>query len=167
MKKLSILALAIASAFLTQPLDASTSKPLPMYVELSDLKGKIPSKDLLAALDDDQDGNIDGDVWAQIQLDVQTEIDGVLGQRYATPFMSPIPAVVTLAAKRFAIEAVYARRNLVDEKLPYVVDANASRKTLAAIAAGTQPLWPDQHRKNPVGGAITEKSRTNSDRPNI
>ena len=71
------------------------------YLELTELKGKIPDADLVAALDDDRDGVVDSAVWAQIQTDVQTEIDGTLGQRYEVPFTAPLPAVVKLAALRF------------------------------------------------------------------
>ena len=137
------------------------------YLELTELKGKIPDADLVAALDDDRDGVVDSAVWAQIQTDVQTEIDGTLGQRYEVPFTAPLPAVVKLAALRFSIEAVYAHRNLGNEKSPWIIDANASRKTLAAIAAGDQPLAPEKQRANPSAVAITEPARTASDRPAI
>jgi len=147
---------------------ASTAEASEMaYIELTELKGKIPDRELVAALDDNKDNVIDADVWAQIQADVQTEIDGTLGQRFAVPFVAPLPAVVKLAAKRFAIEAVYARRNLSGEKEPWVVDANAMRKTLAAIAHGDQPLAPTQKRAQPSAVAITEPARTHSDRPAI
>lgn len=148
-----ILAIALASA--------NTAMA---YVELDDLRGKMPDRDLVAALDDNQDGEIDTEVWQQIQQDVQDEIDGVLGQAYTVPFPDPIPAVVKLAAKRFAVEAVYARRNLVGEKQPWVVDANASRKKLSSIANGNEPLWPDKGRSLPSGSVISEPAKTFSKR---
>jgi phage gp36-like protein len=148
-------------------LAAVALSPAMSYVQLSDLKDRIPDRELIAALDDDRDGAVDSDVWAQIQAGVQTEIDGILGQRFTVPFVDPLPAVVKLAAKRFALEAVYARRNLGGEKQPWVVDANSTRKTLLAIAAGDQPLAPEQKRTNPSVSVITEPSRTHSDRPAI
>lgn len=181
-KKLSILSLVASLAVVltgccggtsdrfswcSQP-STRNSQPLSVsYVDISDLAGKIPYKDLVAALDDNGDGLIDAAVWAQIQTDVQTEIDGTLGQRYTVPFTDPIPPVVKLAAVKFALEQIYSRRTMADDKAPFVVQATAQRAKLAAIAAGTQPLFPGQTRKQPVGTAITQQSRTNSDRPNI
>jgi phage gp36-like protein len=137
------------------------------YVNLTDLQGKIPTKDLTASLDDNGDGSIDNDVWSQIQNDVQTYIDGTLGQRFVVPFVSPIPPVVKLAAVTFALEQIYSRRTMADDKAPFVAQANLQRAKLAAIAAGTQPLAPEQHRAKPSAVVITEKSRVQGDRPNI
>lgn len=137
------------------------------YVELADLKGKIPDRDLLQMLDDDADGVIDSTVWAQIQVDVQTEIDGTLGRRYATPFTAPIPAAVKLAAQIFAIEAVYKRRGLLNDKSQETIAAKNIRTTLTAIAAGEEPLSPGKERARPSASAITSPSRTHSDRPAI
>lgn len=146
---------------------AAFSSSAMAYVELVDLKDKVPDRDLVQMLDDNKDGVVDADVWAQVQAGVQTEIDGTLGQRYEVPFAAPIPAVVKLAAKRFAIEAVYARRGLADEKQPFVVDANATRKVLQAIAEGKAALAPERQRANPSGVVISEPSRTYSERPAI
>lgn len=137
------------------------------YIELAELKGKIPDRDLLAALDDNKDGVIDAPVWAQIQSDVQTEIDGTLGQRYATPFSDPLPAVVKLAALRFALEAIYERRGLGNEKSPWVIDARTSRVKLNAISAGNEPLAPEKHRARPSGSVISSPAKTYSDRTAI
>jgi phage gp36-like protein len=146
------------------PSPSSSTVP---YVQLADLKGKIPDRDLLSMLDDDQDGVIDAAVWAQIQADVQTEIDGTLGRRYATPFTDPLPAAVKLAAQLFAIEAVYKRRGLLNDKSQETVAAKNIRTTLAAIADGEEPLSPGKERARPSGSAITSPSRTHSDRPAI
>jgi phage gp36-like protein len=152
----------------TQPLNHSTSQPSKVpYVQLIDLKGKIPDRDLLAALDDNQDGVIDSAVWAQIQADVQTEIDGILGQRYTTPFLDPLPSLVKYAAQILAIEAVYSHRNLLNEKSPERINAANLRKKLIAIADGIEPLAPGKERDRPSGSAITEPSRTSSNRPAI
>jgi phage gp36-like protein len=146
---------------------ARTAAAVVPYIELSELKGKIPDRDLIAALDDNQDGVVDADVWEQIQADVQTEIDGVLGQRYATPFTAPLPAVVKLAALRFAIEAVYQHRQPLGEKSPERANANAMRAKLGAIAKGDQPLAPEKQRARPSGSVISSPARTHSDRPAI
>jgi phage gp36-like protein len=137
------------------------------YVALTDLRGKIPDRDLLAALDDDQDGVVDANVWAQIQGDVQTEIDGTLGQRYNVPFVDPLPAVIKLGAQIFAIEAVYEHRGLLNEKSKERISANKFRAKLSAIANGEEPLTPESKRARPSASAVTEPSRTHSDRPAI
>ena len=137
------------------------------YISLAELKGKIPDRDLLAALDDDQDGVIDTAVWNQIAADVQEEIDGTLGQRYGTPFPDPLPAFVKLAAKTLAIEGVYNHRSLLTEKSPERVAANKIRAKLSAIANGDEPLAPDKKRARPSASAIAESSRTHHDRPAI
>jgi phage gp36-like protein len=137
------------------------------YIDINALKGKIPDRQLLEILDDDQDGVIDPAVWSQIQDDVQTEIDGILGQRYATPFTDPLPAVVKLAAQTLAVEGVFNHRNLLSEKSPERINANALRKKLSAIADGEEPLSPGKERARPSASVITEPSRTSSDRPAI
>lgn len=137
------------------------------YIELAELKGKIPDRDLLAALDDDEDGVIDAAVWAQIQSDVQREIDGTLGQRYSVPFAAPLPAVVSLAAQNLAIEAVYNHRGSLNDKSPERIAAKNSRSKLSAIANGEEPLAPGKERARPSASAITEPSRTHSTRPAI
>jgi len=139
------------------------------YVNQSDLKGKISERDLISALDDNGDGAVDTDVWAQIQVDVQTYIDGTLGQRFSVPFVDPIPPVIKLAATTFALEQIYSRRTMADDKAPFVLQANAQRSKLAAIAAGTQPLTPDSHRAKATGVVITDSAKTQprSGRSNI
>lgn len=137
------------------------------YITLAELKGKIPDQDLLAALDDNRDGTIDADIWAQIASDVQREIDGTLGQRYAVPFADPLPAVVSLGAQILALEAVYKRRGAINEKSPEAIAAKNFRTKLSAIANGEEPLAPDKGRARPSASAITEPSRTHHDRPAI
>ena len=157
-----------ATAARAQSVTINERVPTMAYVEQSDIApAEIPMRDFIAALDDNKDGAVDADVWAAIQAKVQTEIDGTLGQRYDTPFAAPLPALVKLAAVRFAIEAVYGHRNLNAEKSPWVINAAAMRKTLAAIAAGTAQLAPEKKPVNPSGSVIAEPSRTYSDRPAI
>jgi phage gp36-like protein len=171
MKKIAILTAAVVaiafSSLVTGHASLVTSEM--SYVDQSDLKGKIPDRDLISALDDNGDGSIDTDVWAQIQVDVQTYIDGTLGQRYVVPFVDPLPPVIKLAAVQLALEQIYSRRTMADEKAPFVLQANAQRSKLAAIAAGSQPLTPDTHRAKPTGVVITDSAKTQprSGRPNI
>jgi phage gp36-like protein len=138
------------------------------YVDLTFLKAALPTNDLTQALDDNGDGAIDNDVWTAIQTKVQTEIDGTLGQRYATPFPdAAIPPVVKQAAYVLAIEAIYDRRNLLNEKSPERINAKNIRAKLSAIADGKEPLTPGVERARPSGSVIAEPSRTHSDRAAI
>lgn len=112
--------------------------PIP-YVTLTCLQGRIPGPFLSEALDDGP-GSSPSEVWNSIANDVQTEIDGALGTRYATPFNNPLPAVVVQAAKVLASNAVYTRRG--KEENPFSKEAAKVREQLAAIGAGNQPLQP-------------------------
>lgn len=141
--------------------------PAVAYIELNALKADIPADTLVQALDENGDGAIDGDVWTEIQVKVGEEIDGTLGQRYATPFADPLPAIVKLAARAFAIEAIYAKRSLLNEKSPERINAKNIRAKLSAIADGAEPLMPGKDRARPSGSVIKESARTNSDRPAI
>lgn len=129
------------------------------YVELSDVEGKIPSKFLIQALDDDNDGAIDTGIFELVQAQAGQEIDGRLGQRYEVPFVSPLPALVSLAALIFACEGVYARRVVPDQN-PFKAQADGMRSKLDEIAKGEQPLTPEIQRKQPSVSVITSPSRT-------
>ena len=129
------------------------------YVALTDLHGKIPPAFLTQALDDDGDGAADAGLWELIASQAGDAIDGVLGQRYATPF-DPAPAIVRTAALIFAAEAVYARRGVSPEQNPWKAQADATRAKLAAIGTGAEPLVPGTERERPSATLIGEASHT-------
>ena len=130
------------------------------YVEPTDLIGLIPNTHLTEALDDNQDGQSDPGVFDSIADSVSCDIDARLGQRYATPFIYPYPAVVVYAARILALEALYARRGQKDDKNPYGKQADGQRAKLDAIGAGSQPLQPGQQRAAPSATAITSRAAT-------
>jgi phage gp36-like protein len=130
------------------------------YVEPTDLVGIIPSTHLTEALDDDQDGAADPGVFDAVAETVSRDIDARLGQRYTTPFKYPYPSVVIYAARLLALEALYARRGLKDDKNPYGKQADGQRAKLDAIGAGTQPLQPGQQRAEPSATAIATRAQT-------
>ena len=130
------------------------------YVETTDLVGIIPNTHLTEALDDDQDGVADPGVFDSVADTVSRDIDARLGQRYATPFNYPYPAVVVYAARILALEALYARRGQKDDKNPYGKQAEAQRAKLDAIGAGSQPLQPGAQRAEASATAITTHART-------
>lgn len=127
------------------------------YVQLSDMVSRIPNPFLVQALDDSQAGLVDQNIWAAIQTDVGNIIDGRLGQRYATPFTGSIPLVISEAAKVFAAEMIYDRRQV--EPNPYRKQADAMREKLDRLAIGQEPLSPTINRADPSGAVIGERSQ--------
>lgn len=133
------------------------------YVVLADLNGKIPTKFLIEALDDNKDGAADPAAWDAVVKDIHTEIDGTLGVRYPVPFANPIPGIVLTAASVFAAEALYNRRGFQGEdKNPWTKRANAERAKLLAIAKGEMPLKPEIQRVAPSASIVAEPAKTTS-----
>src|SRR4051812_25432138 len=95
------------------------------YVEQTDLVGLLPAATIVQALDDDGDGAADVGIFASVADTVSRDIDGRLGQRYATPFPYPYPAVVTNAARVLAMEALYTRRGKTGDANPFAKQADA------------------------------------------
>ena len=151
----------LSSAHDTQPLTASAMAT--PYVVLADLNGKIPTKFLIEALDDNKDGAADSAAWDAVVKDVHQEIDGKLGVRYPVPFSNPIPAIVLTAASVFAAEALYNRRGFQGEdKNPWTKRANAERAQLLEIAKGEIPLKPEIQRAAPSASIVAEGAKTTS-----
>jgi len=132
------------------------------YVVLGDLRGKIPQKFLVQALDDDQDGEVDAGLWELVQAQADRAVDSRLGQRYEVPFADP-PAIVLEAALIFACEGIYARRVGPDAN-PFMGMGNAMRSKLDKIGSGAEPLIPTLNRAKPSGGVIASPARTHSSR---
>lgn len=131
-----------------------------MYVELANLKGRIPEPFLTQALDDDNDGAVDA--WAEVQAQACNDVDAPLSGRYSTPLPAPYPAIAVRAAQVFAAELCYLRRSVSPN--PWTAQADELRKTLAAIGAGDEPLTPVLQRAQPSGTVIGEPARTFSKR---
>lgn len=132
------------------------------YVLQSEIEADIPPTFLVEALDDDNDGQADAGLWDKVAESVATEIDGTLGQRFAVPFSSPIPAIVKQAAKVFSLEKLYARRGTPEAQNPWAKQAAAFREKLTRIAKGEEPLTPEIQRAKPSVTAITEPAKTTS-----
>lgn len=129
-----------------------------VYVALSDLEGRIPPAFLTQALDDDGDGAIDA--WDAVALSASQMVEGILAPRYATPFATPTPPVVTLAAQVFAGELIYQRRSVGNDVNPFHQQAETMRNTLNQIALGKMPLQPGVERVNKSGSTIVEAAPT-------
>lgn len=130
------------------------------YVQQADVSVDIPPSFIVEALDDDGDGVADVGLWDQVAAAASTAVDSRLGQRYATPFVSPIPAIVTEAARIFASEMLYNRRGVAKDKNPFTEAADALREKLDLIGQGKQPLTPAIQRQQPSASVITERSKT-------
>jgi phage gp36-like protein len=127
------------------------------YFTLQDLKGLVPDPFLTEALDDDSDGTIDEDVFAQLQTDASDSVHSALGGRYSTPFTPIVPAIVREAAKVFAANQIYTRRGK-EAPASLVKRADQLRAQLIEIGKGAMPLDPNIDRARPSASAITEPS---------
>ncbi|MBI5817460.1 MAG: DUF1320 family protein [Verrucomicrobia bacterium] len=130
------------------------------YVTQADLVGLIPSEFILEALDDDEDGAADADAWAAVLLEVHDAIDSVLSARHSTPFVAPLPKLVARAARYFAIEQLYGRRQVQPPK--HLADEiSGLHALLRAVARGEAQLGDDTTITSGKGGkAITEDAGT-------
>lgn len=126
------------------------------YVTLIALKALISEPDLTKALDDDADGVIDAFDTVQAQAD--GAVDALLSLRYEVPFIVDAPQICLQAAKIFAAELCFKRRNVSDELNPWFNTAEQMRKMLAKIASGELPLAPAVERAKPSGTLISENS---------
>jgi phage gp36-like protein len=137
----------------------------PLYLTLDEVSAKVPPALLLEALDDNADGVLDEDAWAQVAASACKEVDGTLGQRYTVPFPEPpdTPALVSEAAILFACETLYLRRGHgTKETNPFLTRAEAMRSKLDLIAEGRLALTPTTTKPRPSVSAITEPARTSS-----
>ena len=129
-----------------------------MYCSLTQVESRVPHDLVVQALDDNRDGQIDGEVLLAWEQSVDGEIDGILGQRYAVPFTA-VPAVVASAALILRCEALYQRRGVATDQNPFASQASDIRKKLDRIGRGADPLTPDTAKARPSGTIISEPSR--------
>lgn len=131
------------------------------YIELTQLLAMFPSSQLIACLDDNQDGQADVEVWAQVQARVQGRIDAVLENFCALPLTPPVPNKLTEIAAALAVAIAFARRDVAEDKCPFAAAISRAESDLNKIATGTlklklgAPISPTVAPK-----AITEKLAT-------
>ena len=109
------------------------------YISKNDLLTYFSPDDLMAALDDDNDGSEDAGLLASIIENCSSDIDGALSSIYATPF-NPVPPMVRNSCLIFVCEAIYARRRTPDQLNPFKDRAAMLRKRLGKIGDGELPL---------------------------
>jgi phage gp36-like protein len=134
------------------------------YVQFSDLPADLPPAFITQALDDDNTGNADMDLWATIAQQVSDAIDAKIGVRYSVPIQPDgngnYPAVIAHAARTLAAEKLFARRQIADGKNPWAKQADAVRAQLDLIAEGKLPLNPTLQRQDPSASVVTEPIRS-------
>lgn len=129
-----------------------------MYATLAQVEARVPRALIVQALDDNRDGEIDADVQAALEAAVDREIDGLVGQRYQTPFTGAIPAAIESAAVILRCEALYQRRGVPPDQNPFAAAAAAIRKKLDRIGRGDDPLSPDTPKARPSASIVSEPS---------
>lgn len=116
------------------------------YITLDDLKGKLPASQIVDALDDDRDGEIDAAVLTQLLNEASTAVDGYLEGRYTTPLTAEmfttgrIPAAIVEAAKLIALKVICGRRGIADENFPFRDELKRSLDWLEQIREGKLSL---------------------------
>jgi phage gp36-like protein len=130
------------------------------YVAKENLYGELPEAVVTDALDDDRDGDADDAVAALVCDGASQAVDSYLQVRYAVPLDDP-PALVLRAAKVFALETLYHRRELKD--FPLAAEAKSLRERLQLIAEGRLPLDVATEPANSPGSALTEPLRGSGD----
>lgn len=110
------------------------------YTTRDALETIIPPQFILQALDDDGDGVEDSGLWEKLSNAADTAVDAYLSGRYATPFSTTIPALVSEAAKTFLAESIYMRRGYESDRNPHTARANKLRTQLENIGNGNGSL---------------------------
>lgn len=143
--------------------------PVSPYVTQDQVTPLIPPDFLAEALDDDNDGSEDTGLWDDLVTAVSDEVDGTLGQRYATPFADDHVAIgfIRHSTRTLLLEALYLRRGYAGDDNPWGQRAADVRTTLRSIAAGDRPLGPAAERQRDSASAITETARTHNTQGHI
>lgn len=125
------------------------------YTDQTTIQTYIHPKDLTAMLDDDRDGLADEALLDAIIATCSLEVDGYLANIYNTPFATPAPSKVRVAATVFCCEALYARRLTPDEKNPFSATAKLWRGILQKIGEEGIGLDVGVDRAFVPGAAVT------------
>ncbi len=129
------------------------------YVSIDNLKPSIPERLLIQALDDDGDGAVDEPVWEGLADAASRAVDAPLSQSYRVPFAAPLPALVSEAARIFALEMIWQRRGAFGEANPVGTQADEMRRRLSRVGVGDEPLTATAKHGAPSVAVVTEQSR--------
>lgn len=133
------------------------------YITQADILPDLPTGFLVEALDDDNDGIADVDIWDAVATRATEAVDSFLSGRYATPFSAPVPPIAKEAARVFALETLYLRRGYhSDEANPWRRSATALRNKLIKIGNGDAPLTPTAEKPGGSVSIVSEPAKTSS-----
>jgi phage gp36-like protein len=111
------------------------------YITATDIENKIDQVNLNQMVDDYRQGNgLNSTQLANICQLASNAADALVASIYPTPFASPPPNKIYVAAIAFACEMLYQRRLVPDEKNPFKAEAEMHRDLLIKIGAGQLPL---------------------------
>jgi len=128
------------------------------YITIDRLKAYIQDTLLTQGLDDNADGAVDDQMFAEVVAAAETEIHGYLEGRYQVPFASP-PSIVLDADVKICAEILWLRRGNAGDQNPFTKPADALRKRLAAIGDGDKPLSTEIPATNRAGAVVSEPSK--------
>lgn len=132
------------------------------YFTQADLSALIPEDWLTEGLDDD--ANASAEAFAAVRSLVESQANGILGQRYTVPFESPSTALSEFLKSTccyLAAKVVYGRRGMA-EKFPFKDELGDMMKRLDRIGRGEDPLSPAIEQENETAAIISELSRVYS-----
>lgn len=130
------------------------------YVTQDDIKTLMPADYLAQCLADE--GEDSAVVFARIAAAASNAVDAALAQAYTVPFASPVPSLVSEAARIFCAEMLYMRRGVPPDANPFTARATEIRKKLDRVGNGKEPLQPGAAANASDSVAIvTEPSRLN------
>jgi len=132
------------------------------YITQTQLLAMFPAAQIIACLDDDNDGVIDAAVWDEVTAKVERKIKAALDGRYPLPLAEPYPAKLVDAAGGLAVAFAFMRRGVAEDKSPFAVEIKEARAALAKIAAGGDVKLGTQPADTTGGKAITETLKTGS-----
>jgi phage gp36-like protein len=126
------------------------------YVTRAQIETEIPASYLVAALDDNRDGEEDEGLFDAKAAKASGAVDAILGSRFDVPFEDPVPASAAEAAYVFLGEIIYSAREVAEN--PFTKRAAFWRARLAEIANGKASLDGVTTSVVGHGAAITDNS---------
>lgn len=106
------------------------------YITQTQLLAMFPASQIIACLDDDNDGVIDTAAWDEVSAKVDRKINAALEGRYALPLAEPYPAKLVDAAGGLAVAFAFMRRGVAEDACPFKVEIKEAREALKKIAEG-------------------------------
>jgi phage gp36-like protein len=137
------------------------------YCVQADLESRFSNEELLQLTDRDGDGVVDADVLTAVIADVDAEINGYLGGRYALPLVT-IPVVLTRIACDMVRYYLYDDaphdqvRQRYEDGIKYLVSVSKGQVTLGLDNTDEPPVEEDGANIQSVGNAFA-RSASNGD----